>query len=220
MKVHKTSHNRLVLAISAANGPVNWHEVESFAENNDWRVHELFLEDFGEIMKHHGFQVALDSSYSLLQKSIQQMRPDALLVASKGVGVVTFLALKGLWKGPVVLLSPIPNSCDHVIGGSWESEWESTIKVLVDYEVGPVVIGVGSTTDEQFLITEQIEDTGLCGSLDDDFFFENCPKWHLRVAEGGHSWKSDPKNAMLVAEMIDKVFELEATAKGDTCVVE
>jgi hypothetical protein len=56
--------------------------------------------------------------------------------------------------------------------------------------------------------------------LDDDFSFENCPNWYLRVAEGGHSWRSDPKNAILVAEIIDKVFELEATAKGDDCVVE
>jgi hypothetical protein len=55
---------------------------------------------------------------------------DALLLQSKGVGIATYLAFHKIWQGPLVLLSPIPNACEHISGGSWEAEWNSTMQLL------------------------------------------------------------------------------------------
>jgi hypothetical protein len=45
---------------------------------------------------------------------------DALLLQSKGVGIATYLAFHKIWQGPLVLLSPIPNACEHISGGSMQ----------------------------------------------------------------------------------------------------
>jgi hypothetical protein len=205
----------VVLAINAANGPVDWDYVESFAEDDEWwRVESLVLEGFGELMACQGFQAALDHFDALLQNAIEDVRPDVLLVSSKGVGIVTHLAVQGLWNGPSILISPIPNPSNHVMGGSWESEWQSTVQILVDYGVGPVIIAVGSTLDEKTLITEAIEETKTCGKLSNGAF-EDCPNWYHQVIQGGHDWKSNPSNARFIAGMITKIHELTG---GEVCI--
>jgi hypothetical protein len=164
-------------------------------------------------MASRGFQAALDHFDPLLQNAIEEIRPDVLLVSSKGVGIVTYLAVQGLWNGPSILFSPIPNQSNHVIGGSWESEWQSTVQILVDYGVGPLIIAVGSTLDEKTLITEAIEETNTCGKLSNGAF-EDCPNWYHQVIQGGHDWRSNPNHARFIAGMITKIFEL---AGGEVC---
>ena len=123
---------RRVLAIGAANAVADWAQVEASSNSSKpWSIEYMELESFGETMKNKGFQAALDQAEASLLESISRVRPDALLVASKGVGIVTFLASQGLWNGPCVLISPIPNACGHIAGGSWEAEWKSTMKILV-----------------------------------------------------------------------------------------
>jgi len=232
-----------VLNINAANGNINWTVVGSFASLSvfavgpSWTVKDVNLEGFGETMRASGFQAALEQSEQKLVKTLAEVQPSALVVSSKGVNVLTYLAAKGLWNGPTVLLSPIPNSCDHLglpSGGatqtdhSWEDEWESTMRVLVERNVGPIAIGIGTSADEQDLIADMMVETGICGNLvvsedrDDGEInagaapssssvpyavFETCRSWSVRAFHGDHAWTSDPRNAANVASLIDEVLK-------------
>ena len=145
---------RRVLAIRAANSEIDWRAVEGFSVARDrWHVEELHLENFGRIMKEKDFQAALeDSEDLLLQRLFQAETVDALLIQSKGVGIASYLVWKDLWKGPIILLSPIPNACEHISGGSWEVEWNSTMNLLLSME--PVAIGTGNSRDEEDFIVD------------------------------------------------------------------
>ena len=179
-----------VLSIGAATSTQNWHAVEEFS-GGLWRVDDVDLPGFGRIMSTQGFQAALDHSEPLLRR-VFSTPPDAVIVRSKGVGVVTFLATLGLWSGPTVLVSPITNACDHIDGGSWEAEWLSCVSVLTEHAVGPIAIGLGDSHDEQQIILDEIEGTGVCGKLqrgrggggDALDLFELCPTWCLRSFPG------------------------------------
>ena len=152
----ETAKNHRVLAIRAANSEIDWRAVEGFSVARDrrdrWHVEELHLENFGRIMKEKDFQAALEDSEDLLVKRLEAEAVDALLIQSKGVGIASYLVWKGLWKGPIILLSPIPNACEHISGGSWEVEWNSTMNLLVSME--PVAIGTGNSRDEEDFIVD------------------------------------------------------------------
>jgi hypothetical protein len=206
-----------VISINAANGAVDWGLVEeagSTAINSSyvppWCVDEITLEGFGKIMKEQSFQSALDHFEPQLRDifsgTSSHKPPDALIVSSKGVNIFTFLAAKGVWRGPSILLSPIPNACDHIDGNSWETEWKSTMESLVSHHRGPLGIGVGTSFDEQFLIVEMMEESGVCGKVKTNSFFETCPTWFLQSFEGTHSWKNDATNAPSVARLINKLL--------------
>lgn len=156
-KIHR------VLAIGAANSQIDWRMVQSLAKR-PWQIDELELHNFGPMMKEKGFQEALEASEDLILSSLRRLNPDALLLQSKGVGIATWLAFKELWKGPLLLLSPIPNACDHISGGSWEAEWNSTMQLLRGPETPAlarvVAIGTGTSSDEEDFIVQSIEDTG------------------------------------------------------------
>ena len=197
-----------VLAINAANGKVDWDLVNSFASSKfSFHVKELRLNKFGETMKNHGFQGALDQSDAVLRQSLTEIKPDILLVASKGVGVATYLATKGLWDGPVVMLSPIPNACDHIEAGSWEEEWASTMNILVSHGLNQIAVGIGSSHDEQILIKGSMEATNVCGRIlgTQGHYFEKCPDWFVLVVKGDHGWKQEEQHAIHIAYLIYKV---------------
>ena len=134
------------------------------AAQRPWMIEELRLPNFGPTMKEKGFQAALDEAEDLILSHLRASNPDALLLQSKGVGIATYLTFKKLWKGPVVLLSPIPNACDHILGGSWEAEWNSTMQLLAQGK-DIVAIGTGTSSDEQDFIVQSMEDTEVCGKI-------------------------------------------------------
>lgn len=203
---------RHVLAIRAANSEIDWRAVEGFSVARDrrdrWRVEELHLENFGRIMKEKDFQAALEDSEDLLFQRLEAETVDALLIQSKGVGIASYLVWKDLWKGPIILLSPIPNACEHISGGSWEVEWNSTMNLLVSME--PVAIGTGNSRDEEDFIVESIQETDVCGHIRRGVTstFEKCPWWILRSFPGDHMWKNAPDNARHIARLIDSLFHL------------
>jgi hypothetical protein len=221
--------NNVVLVIGAANQWVNWTHVESFS-NKQWSIQEGNLVGFGEIMRNHPgrFQAALDRYEPQLVRAIKLLRPSVLLVASKGLNVLTHLAWEDIWNGPSVLLSPIPNGCNHIGGSSsapsWEAQWDDTMKVLVSKQVGPISIGVGTSLDEKELITDMIEETGRCGAMQittteargqDWGTFETCQSWKIRSFPGDHGWKGHQNNAGNVAMMIDEVVAQSTKQRTD-----
>ena len=149
-----------ILAIRAANSLVDWKLVESFARQS-WSVDDLELPNFGPIMKEKGFQTALEESEELILSRMKS-KPDALLFLSKGVGIASYLVFKDLWHGPLILLSPIPNECGHIQGGSWEADWNSSMHFLAPL---PVAVGTGNSHDEQDFIVKSIEETEVCGKM-------------------------------------------------------
>ncbi|CAE7564770.1 unnamed protein product, partial [Symbiodinium microadriaticum] len=121
------------------------------------------------------------------------------------------------WTGPSVLLSPIPNSCDHIAAASrtWEEQWLDSMSILRRHEISPIVIGVGSSSDEQMLILDMMEEAGICGPLvrrefatSTGAWFQECPGWEIFIFPGDHGWKQDPTNSMHVAFLLDRVFRL------------
>lgn len=248
------SNQLILLAIEAANGPVNWDLVvksqrgfSSICRTNDddeskddshkqapvgvevddnnnnnvipssfcspWTIKSLNLPNFGSIMKEESFQSAIDNSYELLQRALDTYKPSGLIVSSKGIGIIAYLAIQGLWRrnGPVLMLSPIPNPIDgyvHDADGTWESEWKSTIQILLEYNVGPIQIVAGSSTDERLLIKDAIEETNLCGKVISDGTFDGQPGWFYEEVEGGHSWKSSPNHVTTIAQFIDKLMTI------------
>ena len=238
-----------ILSINAANGVVDWRLVEQSAaavktnatakatanissSSLPWSIEEITLDGFGTIMKEQSFQSALDYFESELRSIFttttsgeddtmqKQKAPiDVLIVSSKGVNILTFLATNGIWCGPSILLSPIPNSCDHIDGTSWETEWKSTMTALVSHHHSdtPLVIGIGTSFDEQYLIAEMMEETNVCGRLIptesveahtphalSGGFFATCPTWYLQSFHGNHSWKDDADNIPNLAMLIHK----------------
>ena len=201
------SRTSLVLSINAANSKVDWDLVQSYATHEtSFRVKDVTLKNFGETMKRKGFQAALEQQDAFLRQTLVDVRPDILLVASKGVGVATYLVKKGVWSGPIVMLSPIPNACDHIDGDSWEAEWTSTMNTLIAHRLGPVAIGVGTSHDELLLIKDAMEETNVCGVISETTgVFELCPHWSLVTHEGDHGWRTMSEHAIHIAELIAKV---------------
>jgi hypothetical protein len=202
--------SRTVLALGAANGWTNWSAIESHGTRG-WSLHYADLEGFGDRMKQKNFQAAVDFFAPRLQLAIKLLKPSVVLVASKGLNVLTHLATQGIHQGPAVLLSPIPNECHSIRGETWEEQWYHSLRALADNTVGPIGIGVGNSADEQSLIVELMNETQACGilmtSVDGLVHFERCPKFFLRSYPGNHGWKNDPANAVYIASLIDEVME-------------
>lgn len=219
--IRNTPHK--VFALGAANGRTNWTLVEEFSKNNgSWSIAFANLPGFGNIMKQRGFQAALDKFHDKVVLAIQKLDPAVILVASKGLGIVTHLAHQGIYSGAVVLLSPIPNECNHVSGTTWEEQWTDSMSVLVNNGVEPIGVGVGTSLDEQTLIVDLMNETQVCGDLveksaddmadDDDkgkLAFERCPNWFVRSFPGDHGWKNDASNAVEIASLIDEVLAID-----------
>ena len=204
--VKKKPHK--VLAIGAANGWSHWNVVEGLSEGR-WSLHYANLDGFGDTMKHYGFQAAINQWDSKLSRVVELLQPSLIVVCSKGLNVLTHLAKEDVWTGPTVLLSPIPNESHHCPGDTWESLWESSMHALATKDVGPVVIGVGSSLDEETLIVDMIEGTQVCGSIDrskSPNSFEKCPSWSLYAFPGNHSWNKNVDNAPNIALLIDKAL--------------
>mmetsp|Transcript_3594 Transcript_3594/g.4750 ORF Transcript_3594/g.4750 Transcript_3594/m.4750 type:complete len:274 (+) Transcript_3594:147-968(+) len=203
-----------VLVIGAANGWTNWSAVEAFAEGR-WKLQYADLEGFGDTMQKEGFQAALNQWDSKLSQTIKLLQPCAVLVCSKGLNVLTHLAKENVWTGPSVLLSPIPNDCLHNPGDSWESQWASSMDTLFSEVLGPIVIGVGTSLDEETLIVDMMEETQVCGSIDRTQYpktFEKCPSWSLYSFPGDHSWNKNIANAPDIALLIDEALKNSMTA--------
>jgi len=208
----------LILSINAANGYVDWERINGLASqshenhNRHWRVEELVLEQFGPIMKEQSFHAALEHSLPVLESTLQSKQPDVLLVASKGVGVLAYLAAQNLWiDKPAILLSPIPNPIEGMVDdATYQSEWNDTIRIL-RAKLGPtqpLLMVVGSSSDEQLLITDAMEAT-VCGSvMETTGEFEHCSNWlHLVVPNGAdHTWKNLPKYQPVLAKIIEYVY--------------
>ena len=214
-----SSPQRLVLSINAANGYINWDRINNIhhSSSNDWNVEELVLDGFGTIMKDESFTSALDRFFPILQTTIQRLNPDILLVSSKGIGILAYLAAKDLWVNrPAILLSPIPNPIDGLVNGSsYQSEWNDIVSILRNKlgDTHPIVIAVGSSSDEEMLITESIETTTCGGKIQTTTTtttksistFQNCTNWyHVVIPNGGdHGWKNLPENEKIIAKLIN-----------------
>eukprot|EP00439_Symbiodinium_sp_Y106_P074448 s68_g14.t1 len=146
-----------ILAVGAANSWINWTEVEASSKRrHPWSVVDLNLTEFGPLMLRGGFQMALDQYADDLEAALTVHRPDALLFASKGLNLLTHLVETRRWTGPSVLL----NSCDHIAAASqtWEEQWLDSMSILRRHKITPIVIGVGSSSDEQMLILDMMEE--------------------------------------------------------------
>uniref|UniRef100_A0A7S1Z3A1 Uncharacterized protein n=1 Tax=Trieres chinensis TaxID=1514140 RepID=A0A7S1Z3A1_TRICV len=213
----KYSPRKLVLSINAANGKVNWDRVNALVAVYDWEVQELVLDGFGTIMREESFHAALEHSYPILKSTLESTRPDALLVASKGIGVIAYLASKNLWiERPVILLSPVPNPIPGLVdGSSYESEWNDTISIMRQCNLNPILVAVGSSSDEEMLISEATQDTS-CGKVSyQTRSFENCKGWRHVAVEGDHAWKNVRENERLLAKIIDYTMFLMDKARQD-----
>eukprot|EP00435_Cladocopium_sp_Y103_P030015 s2034_g7.t1 len=178
-----------ILAIGAANSEIDWTLVQSAATvQRPWLIDELLLPDFGRKMMEKGFQHALEDAEKLILINLFMKKPDVLLLQSKGVGIATYLAFHKIWQGPLVLLSPIPNACDHISGGSWEAEWNSTMQLLRSTQI--VAIGTGNSNDEQEFIVRSMEETEVCGKI--------------RHGTTSHSFELK-ENAKHIARLIDSM---------------
>lgn len=203
--------SKKILYISAANSWNNWTAVESFSDGG-WSIIPVDLEGFGETMQKGNFQAALDKYEDKLRMLISLMNPIIIIVASKGLNILTHLANINVYNGPTILLSPIPNKCNHIHGETWKEEWTSSMKVLKDKIIGPVGIGIGRSMDEQDLIMTQMNETLVCGDLSlmktkKRVVFEHCPNWFLRSFPGDHYWKNQDSNAGNIASLIIDVLE-------------
>ena len=215
------SPRRTVLSINAANGYVNWERITAVFGNDEWQVRELQLDGFGHIMNEQSFHAALEHSYPVLESTIKGMKPDAILVSSKGIGVLAYLAAKGIWiERPAILLSPIPNPIDGLVDGtSYQSEWNDTVQILRNKigEKHALIVAVGSSSDEEMLITEAMQDTS-CGTISPSTSnFENCTNWrHVVITGNGndHGWKNLQKNEWIIAKLIDYIFYMQDRLEG------
>ena len=68
-----------------------------------------------------------------MKGALENMQPDILLAASKGVGVMAYLGSKNLWANkPTILFSPIPNPINGLVRDNlYEIEWKDTIGVMM-----------------------------------------------------------------------------------------
>ena len=216
---------RTVLVLGTANGWTDWTAVESHINNPDIRIVFANLDGFGDTMQQHGFQAAIDQHDQQLQRVVGILKPAALVVASKGLNVLTHLILTGVHVvGPVVLLSPIPNSCKHIPGQTWLNQWAESLRVMKERGDGneTTIVGVGTSRDEQSLIVEHMNETGVCGDLlpvsndwsnqakaPGDFLFQRCSNWYLRSFSGDHFWKNDAAEVAGIASLIEMSLETQ-----------
>mmetsp|Transcript_16204 Transcript_16204/g.23822 ORF Transcript_16204/g.23822 Transcript_16204/m.23822 type:complete len:239 (+) Transcript_16204:40-756(+) len=205
-----------VLYLSAANAANNWTAIESFSDGT-WSIAPVNLEGFGETMFQRGFQAALEEVEDKLRLLMRLLNPNIVIVASKGLNVLTYLASMDIYNGPTILLSPIPNKCDHIHGNNWKDQWTNSMKVLRDKVVGPIGIGIGTSSDEQSIIVDMMNETLVCGETFEEtngqIFFQHCPAWFLRSFPGDHGWKNQDSNAINIASLIIRVLNSMDEAK-------
>jgi len=242
---------RIVLALGAANSYVNWTRVEEAQQTSSsstlWTVMHADLTGFGNVMRENGFQHALDRYSEKLIRAVQRLAPDAILVSSKGLGLLTYLIDRGVWMGPSIMLSPIPNWSNHLraqlLDGSdgngcihvddealFEVEWLASMKILkrvhTDTALGhPLIVGIGTSDDEHFLIVDMMEESQVCGNavriehgedaeeseIDNGAIhirttFVDCPTWSVYSFPGDHGWKTNASNAANIAFLVDQAF--------------
>merc|ERR1712013_587387 len=127
----------------------------------------------------------------------------------KGIGVIAYLASKKLWvERPVILFSPIPNPIDGLVrGDSYEVEWSDTIDIMMRHRLRPVLVAAGSSSDEEMLVSQAIQEPSACGELSERTGrFEICKDWRHVVVTGDHGWKNLDENELVVSELIDYMF--------------
>lgn len=208
-------NNKKVLALGAANGWTNWTAVEE-SLGGTFALHFADLDGFGDTMRQKGFQAALEEVDERLRRVIRLLQPAVILVCSKGLNVLTYLAKNGMYTGAAVLLSPIPNECDHVRGQTWVQQWTDSMTALKKLG-GPIAIGIGTSSDEKTLIADMMNETKVCGELVDNrsaINFELCPKWFLHTFPGNHGWKNEISNADHIAALIKAVIVNENECKA------
>ncbi len=201
-----TETRKLILSINAANSALNYKLINSLSGGSSWEVREAILDNFGAIMNEQSFTAALDHSYPLLKQTLEELQPDVLLASSKGVGVIAYLASKKhLADIPIILFSPIPNPIDGLVrGDSYEMEWSDTISVIRQHNLGPVLVVAGSSTDEEMLITQALQEPSVCGEVSvKTGLFEKCADWRHVVVPGDHGWRALEENKLTVSKLID-----------------
>lgn len=175
----------------------------------DWHIltsHNVYVEklpDFGRYFKTNDIEAALLYAEPIITDLISKLRPDLLVVHSKGVALITYLLSKKLWTGPILLLSPIPNRCSHlgfpgkVFESSTEDEWtmlwRSTLHMLKKHDAA-IAFCIGDTIDEKVLIKEFVETA--CD--------EN--GWLFQKVNGDHDWLYNPKNWLTLHEIISLII--------------
>lgn len=156
---------------------------------------------FGKYFKHNNIEEALKYSETIIESFIRDKRPNLLIVHSKGITTITNLIFKNIWKGPIVLLSPIPNNCNHLSlsalnnyddndDDEWDIQWRSVIKILEENE-GRISIGFGNTTDEKMFVEDYVTEAAKRNG------------WFLKKVKGDHDWLQDPDNWNSIGELID-----------------
>ena len=128
-----------------------------------------------------------------------------LLASSKGVGAIAHLASKKhLASMPIILFSPIPDPIKNLVrGDSYEMEWSDTISVM-QHDIGPVLVIAGSSTDEQMLICQALQEPTACGEASEKTgLFEKCTDWLHVVVPSDHGWRALGENQLAISKLID-----------------
>jgi len=170
-----------------------------------------FLPEFKDHFKPGYIEDALVYADPILRNLIQTTNPNILIVHSKGVAIVTYLAFHNIWTGNVILSSPIPNTCNHLSQfiekdnnknennkeeeeDTWLGEWNAIIKVLERIK-GKIGIGIGNSFDEEELIESYL----LKASQQNN--------WLIKKSKGDHDWLYQQENLPAIAELIEYVIE-------------
>jgi hypothetical protein len=154
------------------------------------------LPRFGEIFKTDDIEEALHYAVPLVLRTCEQCRPDCIVVHSKGVAIVTYLFAHNLYSGAALILSPIPNKCDHLgldplsnDEDPWGAQWAAVLNIL---RGRTVAFGVGNSADEEVLIHEYLKPAAA-----------ERPNWLLRQAQGDHDWVCRSRNRRALRALLD-----------------
>mmetsp|Transcript_14688 Transcript_14688/g.31916 ORF Transcript_14688/g.31916 Transcript_14688/m.31916 type:complete len:91 (+) Transcript_14688:722-994(+) len=75
------------------------------------------------------------------------------------------------------------------------------------HQIGPALVAVGSSVDEEMLISQAMQEPSACGEISQNTgTFENCRDWRHAVVLGDHGWTTLRENEAVVSKLIDYMF--------------
>lgn len=183
-------HALVVETITTLHTDIDWTELQNVEVDFEMLPH------FDRHFVAGNIETSLQYALPIVEARLKMKTYDVLVVYSKGVALASLLVSLGLWQGATLLLSPIPNTCKHLLGGNdedaddlriYEDLWTSVLKI---FEGRNCCICYGDSSDERIMIEDYI--VGRAKNV-------------LQVC-GSHDWVTNPQAPFILNKCLEALF--------------
>ena len=191
------------------------HTDIKWAKLTNAEVEFELLEDFDHYFYAGNIEASLQYATPIVMERLTNAHYNVIILYSKGVALASLLVSMGIWKGPMILLSPIPNSCSHLMNVQedkqentnytdeiilYEHLWASIMKIFKESKLS-ICICYGDSVDEKLMIEDYI------GGDKNQSNVSNVSNMKYRQVHGSHDWVKDHHALSIIEECLKLVVK-------------